>query len=116
MLLQYLRRLYSLDTLDTRFTDSTTNSPNPSTADKGARTDPARPSLSELSYNHAVGNGAGQNESSAVSLLSEWRALGFLMYWVILPGALFMMVKSVYEISIRERSLQIMDCAPKDEG
>jgi len=100
MLSQYLRRLYSLDTLDTRFTNS---------SPRQRRIDPIKPSASEVGCKSAGGNGVGQNETPPVPWFSKWWTPEFLVYGVMILSAVFLMVKNAYDISLRRYSLQSID-------
>ena len=109
MVLQHLRRLYSLDTLDTRFTHSSTKPPNPCTSDKQIHLDFARPPLSGVGHRSTGGNGVQQGETYPGSLVSKWSTTEFMVYAVLVSAAVFMMVKNAYEISIRTASLQAVE-------
>lgn len=91
-LLRYAGRLYSLDTLDSRFTTSTKTPPSP--------TDPPTPSLNDTGFRKR-GTGGERIDEGASS--PRWRSPEFmyhgLMFVVIVP----LMFKTVYDVSKRKQ-------------
>ncbi|KAF2459504.1 glycerol:H+ symporter [Lineolata rhizophorae] len=90
---QYLRRLYSLDTLDTRFTISA-NTPPRDTAIE-LRQDPARPSPRESGQDAT----SAQNGLSQGAQPSKWNTWEFYFYYVVFIVAVPNMFKAVYDVS-----------------
>lgn len=85
---QYAGRLYSLDTLDPRFTTSSKSPPLP--------VDPAKSSPDDVGYRKGVGSG-GETDKRASP--PRWKSPEFiyhgLMFVVIVP----LMFKTVYDVS-----------------
>ena len=106
MLLKYLKRLYSLDTLDTRFNRSSTKPLAPNAANKPTYRDPARPPLNKLDYQSSEANGVRQSEICPGSPIARWWSLEFMVYGISISAAVFMMIKKAYEVSMRKRSIQ----------
>ena len=90
-LLHFAGRLYSLETLDTRFTSS---SRTPS-----LHTDPARPSPDDASYKRGR-SGAGELAKGASP--PRWRSLEFIYHGLIFLIAVPLMFKTVYDVSKRK--------------
>jgi len=88
--LLYAGRLYSLDTLDRRFTASSKTLP--------ARIDPARPSPEEGSYKKGRD---GKGEVVGGASPSRWKTPEFMYHGLIFLVAVPLMFKSVYDISKR---------------
>ena len=85
--LTWLRRLYSLDTLDTRFTVSagTPLKSAPDASTRGAATTKSKPN-----------SGPGRNGASP----AKWNSAEFYAYYVFLLFAIPMMFKAVFEVSL----------------
>ena len=88
-LLQFAGRLYSLDTLDTRF--STSAKTPPSRIDPA----PATPEDSRWGRN-------GQQEIAQGAKPPKWRTPEFAVYGLIILVAVPLMFKSVYDVSQRK--------------
>lgn len=102
-LLLYLKRLFSLDTLDTRFTTSSWTPSAASTSAKPARTDPAKP-LPGLDVQDGASNGhALQSKGRDTPQPSKWTTPEFFLYYAVIIVAVSLMIKSIYDVSIRER-------------
>ncbi|GME35176.1 Membrane bound O-acyl transferase MBOAT [Neofusicoccum parvum] len=84
-LLSFLRRLYSLDTLDTRFTTSATAPPT--------QIDPAKPS--HLTPKDAPRSGAPAPGSQP----SKWNTPEFYLYYLVFLTAIPSMFYAVYDVS-----------------
>lgn len=92
--LDYLKRLYSLDTLDTRFTTSGKLPPrvsgeDPSIADSKL---PAQQTLGSA-------NGHGKHAPLPGAQPSRWRTTEFYFYYLCFLTIPFLMVKAVYDVS-----------------
>ena len=92
-LLHYAARLYSLDTLDTRFTTSSKTPPS--------HIDPARPSPDEASYKKGR-SGAGELAKGASP--SRWRSPEFIYHGLVFLVAVPLMFKTVYDVSKRKHA------------
>lgn len=86
-LLDYAQQLYSLDTLDTRFTTSK----NP--PDAASELDPARPRSTE---HNAVARSAAAGTAGQPSL---WRTPEFYFYYFMVGVCLPLMFKAAIEVS-----------------
>lgn len=89
-ILNYVGRLYSLDTLDTRFTKSAAKSPSLSSSNN------ARSNIS------AHDNAGGVNNTP--SKPSLWRTPEFYLYYIIFIVAVPLMFKAAYDVSNRKVS------------
>lgn len=87
-LLHWLRRLYSLDALDTRFTVSS-NAPLKYAAESRSQGVPAR------GGSGVAGTGNGGSDASP----SKWNTPEFYVYYVVFVLAVPMMFKAVIEVS-----------------
>ncbi|KAK0650324.1 Glycerol uptake protein 1 [Lasiodiplodia hormozganensis] len=85
-LLGFLRRLYSLDTLDTRFTTSSGTPPKQPAAEPAI--DPAKPAPNEAKASRAAG-----------SQPSRWGTLEFYFYYLVFLTAIPSMFYVVYYVS-----------------
>lgn len=85
-LLSFLRRLYSLDTLDTRFTTSSATPPKQPAAEPAI--DPAKPAPNEAKVSRAAG-----------SQPSRWGTLEFYFYYLVFLTAIPSMFYVVYYVS-----------------
>lgn len=103
MSLLYAKRLFSLDTLDTRFTRSSSVPPAPSGPATPARIDPAKPVPGLDSRDGPSKNRSAQSKGRDELQPSRWATPEFLLYYLVIGIAIPLMVKSVYDISTRER-------------
>ena len=92
-LLHYAARLYSLDTLDTRFTTSSKTPPS--------HIDPARPSPDEVSHKKGK-SGAGELAKGASP--SRWTSAEFIYHGLVFLVAVPLMFKTVYDVSKRKHA------------
>ncbi|KAF2085396.1 putative glycerol:H+ symporter [Saccharata proteae CBS 121410] len=93
--LGYLRSLYSLDTLDTRFTVSATSPPKQQATE--LRIDPAKPSPGE-SYSQQSRDGQ-TSKGGSLGEPSKWNTPEFYLYYLVFLVAVPLMFKSVYDVS-----------------
>ena len=93
--LQYAGRLYSLDTLDSRFTSSSKVPPS--------KTDPARPSTDEPRYSSIKEHQNGLNKSSGTGKSSRWKTPEYIYHGLIFLIAIPLMFKTVYDVSQRKQ-------------
>ena len=93
----WLRRLYSLDTLDTRFT-----TPSTTPLKVAAESLPERNELRAERAGAGPRTGAGGNGNGASP--PRWRSPEFILYYAILSVAVPMMFKSAIEVSQGRRS------------
>ena len=91
-LLQYAGRLYSLDTLDTRFTTSSKTPPS--------RIDPARPSPDEALYRKKSKSEADDIVKGASQ--PRWTSPEFLYHGLVVFVAVPLMFKTAYDVSKRK--------------
>lgn len=91
-LLQYAGRLYSLDTLDTRFTTSSNTPPS--------RIDPARPSPDEAPYKKKSKSGADDTVKGASQ--PRWKSPEFIYHALVFFVAVPLMFKTAYDVSKRK--------------
>lgn len=103
---QYVRRLFSLDTLDTRFTAATKGTRQASYEQLSA--DPAKPSSNREDSND------GAERSTEGGSHSRWGSREFFLYWLVLLVAIPLMFKSAYDVSNREANPLSSDAAPFD--
>jgi len=87
-LLQYAGRLYSLDTLDSRFTTSSKTPPS--------RIDPAKPSPDEAGYRKGR---AGNEDVAKGPSPPRWRSQEFMYHGLIFLVMVPLMFKTVYDVS-----------------
>lgn len=80
-LLQYVGRLYSLDTLDTRFTTSSKTPPS--------------------NAKSMIGHGSAKNTEEGISKASKsrWTTLEFYVYYLVILVAIPSMFKAAYDVS-----------------
>lgn len=90
-LLQYAGRLYSLDTLDTRFTASSKTPPS--------RIDPARPSPDEAPYKKGR---SGADELAKGASPPRWRSPEFIYHGLVILVAVPLMFKTAHDVSRRK--------------
>jgi hypothetical protein len=86
--LQYAGRLYSLDTLDRRFTACSKTPPS--------RIDPARPSPDEGSYKKGRD---GREEVAGRASPSKWKTPEFMYHGLVILVVVPLMFKTVYDVS-----------------
>ena len=86
--LHYAERLYSLDTLDTRFTASSKTPP--------PNIDPARPSPDESGHKKPR---AGINDVAEGAAPSKWRTPEYMYHGLVFLLAVPLMFKTVYDLS-----------------
>jgi protein-cysteine N-palmitoyltransferase HHAT len=96
-ILHYFGKLYSLNTLDTRFTVSSTTPPRDTTAESAA---PAERNAKEIDRN------LGRENSRSVQLKvqaqpSKWNTWEFYIYYVIFIVTVPQMFKAVVDVSRR---------------
>jgi hypothetical protein len=89
MALRFVRQLYSLDTLDTRFIVPATAPPKE--ALKEAELDPAGPLPTQ--------NGKDKSKTADGVQPSRWNTPEFYVYYVSISASIFMMFKLVLEVS-----------------
>lgn len=92
-LLQYVEKLYSLDTLDTRLTTSSKSPPS--------RIDPARPSPDDAPYKKGR-SGAGELAKGANP--PRWRSPEFIYHGLVFLVAVPLMFKTAYDVSKRKHA------------
>ncbi|KAL8715814.1 MAG: hypothetical protein Q9220_000481 [cf. Caloplaca sp. 1 TL-2023] len=98
--LLYTKRLFSLDTLDTRLTRSSTTPSLISDSTKPTRIDPAKPvSGLDIQDSHGSGKRRAQGNGGQEAQPSKWATPEFLFYYVVIGVALCFMFKSVYDVS-----------------
>ena len=95
-LLQYAQRLYSLDTLDPRFTASA----KPPAA-SSSQIDPAKPSPQELGAGVRPRNGGQKAVTGTETSPSLWNSPEFYVYYLIFLVCVPLMFKAVYDVSKR---------------
>ncbi|KAI4118153.1 MAG: hypothetical protein LQ345_001739 [Seirophora villosa] len=99
-LLSYSKRLFSLDTLDTRFTGSSwPPSSTASSSERPQRIDPAK-SVTGLDAQDGVSkaeqpHGKGKDNAEP----SKWVTPEFFLYYIVIGTAVPLMLKSVYDVS-----------------
>lgn len=87
MALAYIRQLYSLDTLDTRFVVPATSPPKEVLEE--AKVDPANP--------HPISN--GRDKTGEHVQPPRWRTNEFYFYYVVISVSVFFMFKLVIDCS-----------------
>ena len=107
-LLHYLRRLYSLDTLDTRFTTSARTPPQPGTSDIRSRIDSAKSSPLGKDSNVAPENRDGLAAGARGASPSRWGTPEFFVYYLIFILVVPMMFKVAFDVSKRELTLLLV--------
>ncbi|KAL8969969.1 MAG: hypothetical protein Q9183_001745, partial [Haloplaca sp. 2 TL-2023] len=98
--LSYARRLFSLDTLDTRFTPSSWAHPPGSNAVLTSRLDPAKPLPGIDTQDAAPKTGRSEERGRADAQPSRWITPEFFLYYTVIGVAVPLMCKSVYDVSI----------------
>ena len=100
-LLQYTGRLFSVDTLDTRFTTSSKTTPS--------RVDPARPSPAEAGFK-SPGQGRNGGEDIAPGASPpRWKSLEFLYHGLVFLVVVPLMFKTVYQVSQRKHTPRLSE-------
>ena len=95
--LQYAGRLFSVETLDTRFTTSSSSPPS--------RIDSASPSPAEASFkNLGQGRNGGRDIASKASP-PRWKSPEFIYHGLVFLVVVPLMFKTVYEVSKRKHTL-----------
>ena len=89
-LLHYAGRLYSLDTLDTRFTTSSKTPPS--------RIDPARPSPDEPPYKKGR---SGSDDLVKGASPPRWRSPEFIYHGLVFLVVVPLMLKTAFDVSQR---------------
>lgn len=90
MALSYIRQLYSLDTLDTRFVVPATSPPKEALEE--AKVDPANP--------YPIPNGRDKSRNGNDNVQpSRWRTNEFYFYYVVISASVFFMFKLVIDCS-----------------
>ncbi|KAI9795578.1 MAG: glycerol transporter [Candelina submexicana] len=97
--IDYLRRLYSLDTLDTRFTTSSRTPPKQVAAGADAPIDPARPSQPSWRRKAGSPNGRPISGSGEGVPASRWKTPEFFVYYLVFLLVVPMMFKVTYIVS-----------------
>ena len=92
-LLHYARKIYSLNTLDTRLTTSSKTPPPPS--------DPARPSPHEAPYNKGR---SGADDLAKGASPPRWRSPEFIYHGLVFLVAVPLMFKTAYDVSKRKHA------------
>lgn len=102
MWLQYLRQLYSLDTLDTRFIISSTAPPKQALNE--LRLDPTRPSPQQDGQAQVRLSNGKPTKSVEGAQPSRWRTLEFYIYYFVFITVVPFMFKVVYDVSKESHS------------
>lgn len=101
-LLYWFRRLYSLETLDTRFTVSSTT-PLKAVADSGSHNSLSEYNPGKNHYEDGRGSRAGglggTSNNAGSSTSPKWNTLEFYIYYIIFILAVPMMFKTVIDVS-----------------
>ena len=101
-LLQYAQRLYSLDTLDPRFTSS---SKAPPKASSNSQLDPAKTSTKEAETDARLQSSGKSAALQDVASPPLWRTPEFYIYYVVFLICVPLMFKAVYDVSKRMSSV-----------
>ena len=88
--LHYVKRMYSLDTLDTRFTTSSKVPLRPER--DGAIADVKLPA-------QAILQSKAEHRASPATQPPKWKTLEFYLYYLIMVFVSFLLVKCMYEMS-----------------
>ncbi|OCL12478.1 glycerol:H+ symporter-like protein [Glonium stellatum] len=97
MWLQYLRRLYSLDTLDTRFIISSTTPPKQALNE--LRLDPAKPSPHQNGEAQVRISNSKPAKNAEEAQPSKWGTSEFYIYYFVIITVVPFMFKVVYDVS-----------------
>ena len=95
-LLQYAKKLYSLDTLDTRFT---TSSQAPQRTSSSPELDSAKPSTKEAEADARQQSRGKSTATQDVASPALWRTAEFYIYYVVFLVSVPLMFKAVYDVS-----------------
>jgi hypothetical protein len=95
--LQYIKRLYSLDTLDTRFTIAATTPPRGAVTE--LQIDPAKPSPSSRSQSGGKADGITKPRQASDVQPSLWRTPEFYFYYFCFITIVPYMFKTGYDVS-----------------
>ncbi|MCJ1381634.1 glycerol transporter [Xylographa soralifera] len=93
--LQYAQKLYSLDTLDTRFTAWSKGPPRTSTT----QLDPAKSSTKEAEPDARQQSGGRSTASQDVASSALWGTPEFYIYYMVFLVSVPLMFKAVYDVS-----------------
>ncbi|MCJ1233187.1 glycerol transporter [Varicellaria rhodocarpa] len=96
-ILNYARNMYSLDTLDTRFT---TSSRNPMSSG-ASHIESTKLSFRERSSGRTNRDGTEKNKQLPEALPSRWGTLEYYLYYLVIGTAVPLMFKAAYDISLR---------------
>lgn len=99
--LHHVKRLFSLDTLDTRFTTSS-RSPAPPSGREPQFGLSSQSSLNNKSHELQQQRRHGSDAISTSSSRSRWKTPEFMFYYAVFLLAIPLMFKSVYEVSNRK--------------
>jgi hypothetical protein len=101
MALSYIRQLYSLDTLDTRFVVPATSPPKEALEE--AKVDPANP--------YPISNGRDKTRNANDNVQPpRWRTNEFYFYYVVISASVFFMFKLVIDCSKGQSYLLLYAC------
>lgn len=103
-LLSYSKRLFSLDTLDTRFTGSSRPPSTASSSEKSQQIDPAKPVPGLDIQDGTSRGGQPQGRDTDTPGPSKWATPKFFFYYIVIGTAVPLMIKSVYDVSQRKLS------------
>ncbi|KAI9845788.1 MAG: glycerol transporter, partial [Pleopsidium flavum] len=98
-LLGLLRRLYSLDTLDTRFTTSSRTPLKQRPSDTQPRIDPAQSASGGVETSNGYAGNTRLGEKSSDISPSRWKTPEFFVYYFIFITVVPMMFKVTYDVS-----------------
>ncbi|KAI4281093.1 MAG: hypothetical protein L6R35_005747 [Caloplaca aegaea] len=98
-LLSYSKRLFSLDTLDTRFTGSSRPPSTASSSEKSQQIDPAKPVPGLDIQDGTSRGGQPQGRDTDTPGPSKWATPKFFFYYIVIGTAVPLMIKSVYDVS-----------------
>ena len=110
--LSYARRLFSLNTLDTRFTPRSAAPSKERLSEEHLQEDPRKAPPGDQSYNAAPRSNGIEVTATEGAQPSRWGSSEFLLYYIVFLVAIPLMFKSVYDVSTRECRL----LHPLDEG
>ena len=94
--LRYVQKLFSLETLDTRFTISS----KAPTSNEQLLSEPSRTVPNDTGYNLRSRRNGSTNKDAELSA-SKWRSPEFIAYAAVFLVAVPLMFKSVYDVSNR---------------
>ena len=99
--LQYAGRLFSVDTLDTRFTTSSKDPPS--------RIDPARPSPAEAGLKRSGQGRNGREDIAPGASPPRWKSPEFIYHGLVFLVVVPLMFKTVYEVSQRKHTPRLCE-------